>query len=250
MTRWKILIEYDGSDFCGWQRQAILNPEAKPSVQQVIEDAIYKFSAESVTLFVAGRTDAGVHATAQVAHFDIDKDTDERTVQEAVNFHVRPFRVCILSAEKFTQDFHARLSAVKRCYQYKIINRKAPLTYQKNYALHIPYNLDEKIMQEAADMLLGNHDFSSFRASGCQATSPIRTLDRLDVKRVDDTILIYTEARSFLYHQVRNMVGTLCLVGSKKWTLSTFSDAFHAANRTCGGPTAGPEGLYFMGVRY
>ncbi|MCL2473961.1 MAG: tRNA pseudouridine(38-40) synthase TruA [Alphaproteobacteria bacterium] len=246
MTRWKITIEYDGTDFCGWQRQNA----AKPSVQQVIEDAVTSFSAENVTLFAAGRTDRGVHAKGQAAHFDIDKDIDEHTVEEAINFYVRPFRVSILSAEKVTEDFHARFSAVKRCYEYLIINRKAPLTYQKNYALHVPYNLDEKIMQEAADMLLGNHDFSTFRASGCQAKSPVKTLDRLDVTRVDDKIYIYTEARSFLYHQVRNMVGTLCMAGSEKWTLSQFADAFHAADRTKGGATVGAEGLYFIGARY
>ncbi len=208
MTRWKITVEYDGTGFCGWQRQA-----HDLGVQQVLEEAVLKFSGEEVTLHVAGRTDAGVHAFANVAHFDLAKETTADVVRDALNFHVKPHKVAVLLAEAVPEDFHARFSALERSYLYRIANRRAPLTFDAERAWHVQKELNHEAMHEAAQMLLGQHDFSTFRAQNCQAKSPVKTLDQLDVRRECDELVFFVRARSFLYHQVRNMVGTLALVG-------------------------------------
>jgi tRNA pseudouridine38-40 synthase len=245
VNRFKLTIEYDGTNFCGWQRQA-----HDISVQQTVEEAIHKFSGETVTLHVAGRTDAGVHARANVAHFDLVKETDADTVRDAVNFHVRPHRVVIREAEAVTDEFHARFSASARSYRYQIINRRAPPALLADQLWHVAKPLDVGAMQDAARILIGQHDFSTFRAQNCQANSPLRTLDRFDISAEDEIITCHTRARSFLYHQVRNMVGTLSLVGTGQWTLEDFKTAFAAHDRTKGGPTAPPQGLCFWGVTY
>ncbi|HUY69184.1 MAG TPA: tRNA pseudouridine(38-40) synthase TruA [Alphaproteobacteria bacterium] len=245
MTRWKLTLEYDGTGFCGWQRQA-----HDVSVQQVLEDAFKKFSGEDITLHVAGRTDAGVHALAQGAHCDLAKDATTDTVRDAVNFHVRPHRVAVLEAEAVAADFHARFSAKSRRYRYRIVNRRAPLALEADYAWHVPKPLDVAAMHEAAQTLIGHHDFSTFRAHNCQSNSPLKTLDVLNVAQDGDSIFFEAEARSFLYHQVRNMVGTLVLVGGGQWTPADFKAAFEAHDRRKGGPTAPPHGLYFERVKY
>lgn len=245
MTRWKLTIEYFGAGFCGWQRQP-----HNLSVQQVIEEAIEKFSSESVTLHVAGRTDAGVHAFAQVAHFDLNKETTADTVRDAINFHVRPHKVVVLNAEAVGEEFHARFEAQYRRYFYQILNRRAPSALLGELAWHIARPLDVETMQQAAQMLIGKHDFSTFRAQHCQSNSPIKTLDELTIRPDGDLILFEVQARSFLYHQVRNMVGTLALVGNGQWSLDDFRQAFEARDRAKGGPTAPAHGLFFHSVGY
>lgn len=244
-TRWKLTLEYDGCGFSGWQKQA-----EGVTVQQTIEDAIFAFSGERVDVLVAGRTDAGVHALAQVAHFDLEKEMEAHAVCGAINFHVRPHRVSVLAAEVAAPDFHARFSAKGRAYRYLLVNRQAPLALSAGKAWHYVRPLSLAPMQEAARLLVGKHDFSTFRASHCQANSPLRTLDQLDVMQHGDIFTFETRARSFLYHQVRNMVGTLVMVGAGQWSVADFAQAFAAADRTKGGPTAPPDGLYFMGVEY
>ncbi|MDX9688842.1 MAG: tRNA pseudouridine(38-40) synthase TruA [Alphaproteobacteria bacterium] len=244
--RWKLIIEYDGRSFCGWQRQ-----EHDPhSVQQVIEDAITAFTGEQARLHVAGRTDAGVHALAQVAHFDLEKEVDVAAVEGAINFHVRPHPVSILRAMPVSEDFHARFSAQARSYRYMLSNRRAPLALMAGRAWHFTRPLALGPMQQAAAMLIGHHDFSTFRAKHCQANSPMRTLDKLDVTQEGDVFLFDVKAKSFLYHQVRNMVGTLVMVGTGQWSLDDFAVAFAAKDRAKGGPTAPSDGLYFVNVDY
>ncbi|HEU0117951.1 MAG TPA: tRNA pseudouridine(38-40) synthase TruA [Alphaproteobacteria bacterium] len=245
MTRWKITVEYDGAGFCGWQRQA-----HDLSVQQVLEDAVQKFSGETVTLHVAGRTDTGVHAETQVAHFDLNKEFPADTIRDAMNFHVRPHRVVVLKAEAVSNDFHARFSALDRSYRYQILNRRAPPALMNDVTWHVPKPLDIARMQEAANVMLGKHDFSTFRAADCQSNSPIKTLDKFDIRREDELVICDVGARSFLYHQVRNMVGTLVMVGTGQWSVGDFKTAFEAKDRTKGGPTAPPQGLFFVGVSY
>ena len=245
MTRWKLTIEYDGAAFCGWQRQL-----GDPSVQQTLEEAIQKFCDEEVRLFVAGRTDTGVHARAQVAHVDIEKETTGDTIRDAVNFYLHDNKIAIINATAVDNTFHARFSAIQRMYRYDIINRRAPLTFQASTTGHIIKALDTDTMQKAANLLLGTHDFSTFRASNCQAKSPIKTLDMLTIERDGEKITIWISARSFLYHQVRNIVGSLCLVGTGHWSLDTFRDAFAACDRKRGGPTAPAQGLCFWEVSY
>jgi len=245
MTRYKLTVEYEGSGFRGWQRQA-----KDVSVQQVLEEAVQKFSGEEVTLHVAGRTDTGVHARANVAHFDLTKDTTGDVVRDALNFHVRPHRVVVMGAEAVPESFHARFSATGRSYRYLIVNRRPPLALLSHQAWHVVRDLDAGAMQQAAARLIGKHDFSTFRAQGCQANSPIRTMDELNIWREDERIFFHVAARSFLYHQVRNMVGTLMMVGSGQWSLADFERAFAAHDRRAGGPTAPPQGLTFWGVTY
>ncbi len=245
MKRWKLTLEYDGGAFCGWQRQA-----HAPSVQQAIEEAVAGFSAESVTLHVAGRTDAGVHAREQVAHMDLEKEMEGSRLCSAVNFYLRPHKIALLNAQEVAPDFHARFDARGRVYRYRIVNRRPPLVLDKDQAWHVTRLLDVVAMQRAADLLIGHHDFSTFRAADCQANSPHRTLDRLFFTQEGEVLTLQAEARSFLYHQVRNMVGTLALVGANEWTLDNFAAAFAACDRTRGGPTAPPQGLCLWDVRY
>ena len=245
MARFKLTIEYHGRPFVGWQRQ-----NNGMSVQQALEEAIEDFSGETVTLHAAGRTDTGVHATGQVCHLDLEQKTDAGTVRDAINFHVRPYMVAVLRAEEVDGDFHARFSATQRAYLYKLTNRRGPLAVARGLSWHIVPELDTEAMNTAAQLLLGKHDFSTFRAARCQADSPQRTLDLLDVVRDGETILVHARARSFLYHQVRNIVGTLKLVGEGKWSPKDVVDALDAKDRSAGGPTAPPEGLYLTEVNY
>ena len=245
MTRFKLTIEYDGSAFFGWQRQA-----GQISVQEVMEEAIKKFCRRETTIFAAGRTDARVHAMGQVAHIDLEKQTTPHEVMSAINAHLRPHRVAITKAEAVGNGFDARRSATQRQYLYRIINRRAPLTVDHGRAWLVSGALDTDAMQEAAQVLVGHHDFTSFRASVCQALSPVKTMHKLDVSRHGEEIHIEATARSFLHHQVRNMVGTLKLVGEGNWTAGDVADALAARDRARAGPTAPPEGLYLMEVCY
>jgi tRNA pseudouridine38-40 synthase len=245
MPRYRLLVEYDGTPFVGWQRQ-----DRGLSVQGVLEQAAEKLAGQACTLFAAGRTDAGVHATGQVAHVDLPKDYPADTVRDALNYHMKPKPVVVLAAEQVGDDFHARFSAVGRSYLYRIINRRAPLALDQNHAWWVPVPLDAEAMAAGARRLLGHHDFTTFRASECQAKSPMKTLDVLDVTRAGDEIRIVAEARSFLHHQVRNMVGTLKLVGEGKWSPDDVTRALEAKSRSKGGPTARAAGLILTGVVY
>ncbi len=245
MTRYKLVIEYDGRGLVGWQRQ-----DNGPSVQAALEDAVKGFCGETVTAHAAGRTDAGVHALGQVAHIDLDKETDAETVRDALNHHLRPARIAVLCAEAVDAEFHARFSAVERAYLYRIVNRCAPLTLDHGRAWFVPVPLDATAMHQAAQALVGNHDFTSFRAAECQAKSPVKTLDALDVSRAGEEVRIAARARSFLHNQVRNMVGTLKLVGAGKWDRAAVEQALAARDRSAAGETAPPEGLYLAAVRY
>jgi tRNA pseudouridine38-40 synthase len=245
VTRWKITIEFDGRPFVGWQRQ-----ENGPSVQAAVEKAIAGFSGETVTLHGAGRTDSGVHALGQVAHFDLEKDASAETVRDALNFHLKPEPVAVLRAKTADPGFHARISAQRRHYLYRILNRRAPPTLEAGRVWHVAAPLDTERMRQAANALVGKHDFTSFRAAACQADSPIKTLDALEVAQAGEEIHATARARSFLHHQVRNMVGTLKLVGEGKWGLAEVSAALAARDRAAAGPTAPAEGLYLTQVDY
>ena len=245
MPRYKLVIEYDGTPFAGWQRQ--LNGR---SVQQAIEEAIERFSGEAVRIQCAGRTDAGVHATSQIAHVDLARDWRIDTVRDATNAHLRPEPVSIVSAAIVPESFNARMSAARRHYLYRILNRRSPPALEANRVWHVPWTLDATLMHEAARTLVGRHDFTTFRAAECQATSPVRTLDRLDVERIGDEIRIGASARSFLHHQVRSMVGTLALAGAGRWTVEDVRAALDACDRARCGPTAPACGLCLTGVDY
>jgi len=245
VTRFKLTLEYDGGGFVGWQRQ-----DNGPSIQQAMEEAIFRITGEEAEVQGAGRTDAGVHALGQVAHLDVEKDFAPDKLRDAINYHLKPRPIAVLTAEVAARDFHARFSATGRAYLYRIVNRRAPLTVDLGRAWLVNAPLDADAMHNAAQVLIGKHDFSTFRASLCQAQSPVKTLDRLSVHRVGEEIQLIAEARSFLHHQVRNMVGTLRLVGEGKWTLADLEDALDARDRTKGGPTAPPDGLYLTRVRY
>jgi len=245
MARWKLTLEYHGGAFVGWQRQA-----NGVSVQEVLEDAIFAFAGERATTHAAGRTDSGVHALAQVAHFDLAKASDADTVRDAINFHLKEHRVKVLAAEAVDGNFHARFSAIQRAYLYRILDRRPAPAIEAGRVWWVPRPLDVERMAAAAAELPGKRDFSTFRAANCQADSPIKTLDVLTVTRVGAEIHVRARARSFLYHQVRNMVGSLKLVGEGKWPLAEFVRARDAADRTHGGPTAPPEGLYLVEVIY
>lgn len=244
-ARYRITIEYDGRPFVGWQAQ-----ENGLGVQEVIETAIKGFCDEEVRIYGAGRTDAGVHALGQVAHFDLKKDTDAATVRDALNAHLRPNPVSILSCEVVADDFESRFSAKARHYVYRIINRRPPLTIDKGHAWQVIPGLDADAMHLAAQRLVGRHDFTTFRTVHCQAKSPVKTLDRLDVEHDGDNIRIYASARSFLHHQVRSMVGTLRLVGEGKWTADDVTKALEAADRQALRLNAPPDGLYLVKVDY
>ncbi|HEX5536852.1 MAG TPA: tRNA pseudouridine(38-40) synthase TruA [Sphingobium sp.] len=246
MTRFAFTVEYDGRPFMGWQRQA-----HGPSVQQAIEEAIHAATGETATLHCAGRTDAGVHARAMRAHADIaKKDIAPFRLMEALNAHLRPAPVAILACETVADDWHARFSCVGRAYVYRIVNRRAPLTFEKGLAWQIARPLDERSMAEAAALLIGRHDFTTFRSAHCQAESPVKTLDRLDVTRSGDRIDIHAEARSFLHHQVRSMVGCIAMVGSGQWSVADMKAARDAADRAALGLNAPPDGLYFVSAQY
>ena len=245
VPRYKLTVEYDGGPFVGWQRQT-----NGPSVQQAIEEAISGFSGETVRLTVAGRTDAGVHALAQVAHCDLARDWPADKVRDAINHFLQPAPVAIRTVDPVPDDFDARFSAVRRQYLYRIVNRRARLALDAGRALHEPRALDAAIMHAAAQVLVGHHDFTSFRATECQAKSPVRTLDRLDIARSGEGVTVTAGARSFLHHQVRNMVGTLLLVGLGKWQPRDVKAALDARDRSAAGPTAPAHGLYLARVDY
>lgn len=245
MPRYRAILEYDGGPFVGWQRQRI-----GISVQQAVEEAIGKFTGEAVTVFAAGRTDAGVHALGQAIHFDLSRRFDTETVRDAINFHLKPHPVSVLSADEVADGFHARFSATGRSYVYRIVNRRAPLAIDRGRRWWVPVALDSDAMAEASKCLIGKHDFSTFRAALCQAKSPIKTLDVCAVVRTGEAIDIAVEARSFLHHQVRNIVGTLKLVGEGKWSATDLKAALEARDRARGGPTAPADGLYLRSVTY
>ncbi len=245
MPRYKLTIEYDGGPFVGWQRQA-----NGRSVQAAIEDAVLKLTGEQVTIRGAGRTDAGVHALGQVAHVDLARSWAGGKLRDALNAHLRPEPVAILAAEAAAEDFDARYSAVRRHYFYRIVNRRAPLALDRGRAWLVARRLDEAAMHEAAQHLVGTHDFSTFRAAECQARSPVKTLDRLDVRRAGEEIVIEASARSFLHNQIRSFAGSLKLVGEGKWRPREVAAALKARDRTACGPVAPPDGLYLARVDY
>ena len=245
MTRWALLLEYDGTRFVGWQRQV-----TGPSIQSVLEAAAAGLAGGPVTATAAGRTDAGVHATGQVAHLDLARPMSPERMLAALNYHLKPHPVAVLRAAAVPQDWNARFSATGRAYLFRILNRPARPALLAHRAWHLPRPLDLDAMQRAAGHLLGRHDFTSFRAAACQASSPLRTLDRLDVTRVGEEVHVVAHARSFLHHQVRNMVGTLRLVGEGRWQPDEVATALAARDRAAAGPTAPPDGLYLADVRY
>ena len=245
MPRFKLTIEYDGTPFVGWQTQ-----DNGPSVQSVLTGAIAAFSCEPATIAAAGRTDAGVHALGQVAHVDLAKDWDCGTVRDALNAHLRPHPIAVLRVEQVADNFDARFSATKRHYLYRIVNRRADLALDLNRAWRVPRPLDETAMHHAAQQLIGKHDFTTFRSAECQAKSPLKTLDRLDVARDGDNIRVSASARSFLQHQVRSMVGSLVHVGERKWGAGDLAAALAARDRTACGQVAPPQGLYLVRVEY
>jgi tRNA pseudouridine38-40 synthase len=245
MPRYKLLIEYDGTPFAGWQIQA-----NGASVQGALTAAIEAFCGERVQIQGAGRTDAGVHALGQVAHVDLTKVVDPDTVRDALNAHLRPHPIAVLTADIVGRDFDARFSAVRRHYLYRIVNRRADLAVDRQRAWRIARPLDETAMQIAAQHLVGKHDFTTFRAAECQAKSPVKTLDALDVERHGEELRVTAAARSFLHHQVRSMVGSLALVGEGKWSVADLAHALAARDRTACGPVAPPEGLYLVRVEY
>ena len=247
MPRYRIDIEYDGRAYAGWQRQADLN-----TVQAAIEAAIHGFTSQAVTIRGAGRTDAGVHATGQVAHFDLDRPLSADKVQGALNAHLKLAgeRVAVLSARLVQDDFDARFSAKARHYLYVILNRRAPAALMSGNVWHVPRQLDADAMHEAAQQLLGKHDFTTFRSVQCQSDSPVKTLDRLDVRRQGDLIEVHSSARSFLHNQVRSMVGSLKRVGEGGWSAGDLRATLEAADRARCGTVAPPDGLYLTRVDY
>jgi tRNA pseudouridine38-40 synthase len=245
MPRYKLTIEYDGRPFVGWQIQ-----DNGPSVQGVLAQALEAFCGEKVSVQGAGRTDAGVHALGQVGHVDLAKDWDEDTVRDALNAHLRPHPVAILKAERVDGSFDARFSAIRRHYLYRIVNRRADLALERGRAWRIAQPLDLPAMQAAAQRLVGRHDFTTFRNVECQAKSPVKTLDQLDVRRAADDIQVVASARSFLHSQVRSMVGALALVGEGRWTADDVSVALAKCDRAACAPVAPPDGLYLARVDY
>ena len=247
MPRYRLDIEYDGRAYAGWQRQADL-----ASVQGAIEKAIFAFTGEEVTIRGAGRTDAGVHATGQVAHADLQKTLSAEKVQGALNAHLKLAgeSVAVLSAEEVGDDFDARFSATARHYLYAILNRRAPAALMRGNVWHVPKALDVKTMHAAAQRLVGKHDFTTFRSVQCQSASPVKTLDRLDVVRNGDLVEVHASARSFLHNQVRSMVGSLKRVGEGAWSADDLESALRAADRARCGQVAPPDGLYLTRVDY
>ena len=245
MTRFALTLEFDGTPFAGLQRQA-----NAPTVQAAVEDAAFAVTGEQVTLHAAGRTDAGVHALAMRAHIDLAKDIAPFRLMEALNAHLRSAPVAVIHCETVSEDWHARFSCLGRAYEYRIVNRRAPLTLDRGRAWHVGPPLDIHAMHAAAQALVGKHDFTTFRSVQCQAASPVKTLDRMTVRREGERVLIETEARSFLHHQVRSMVGCLALVGMGRWPVERISEVLAARDRQRLGLNAPPEGLYFVRAVY
>ena len=245
MPRYRLTIEYDGRSFVGWQTQA-----NGRSVQQAIEEAILRFSGETVRIRGAGRTDAGVHALGQVCHFDLEKPHAPLRIREAMNAQLRPEPVAVIEADEVAEDFDARFSAKARHYLYRILDRRAPPALDLGRVWHVPRRLDAEAMHEAAQALVGKHDFTTFRAAECQAKSPVKTLSAIAVSRYGDEVHVTTSARSFLHNQVRSMVGSLKKVGEGRWPIASIAEALAAADRRRCGPVAPPDGLYLVRVDY
>jgi tRNA pseudouridine38-40 synthase len=245
LTRFALTVEYDGRPFQGWQRQA-----HGPSVQQALEEAAFAVTGERAAVYAAGRTDAGVHALAMRAHVDIAKPFAPFRLMEALNARVRPAPMAVTACEVVADDWHARFSCVGRAYEYRIANRRAPLTWERGLAWQVPQLLDVEAMAAGAAALVGRHDFTTFRSAHCQADSPLRTLDRLEVSRAGERVTVRTAARSFLHHQVRSMVGCLALVGMGRWTPADMAAALAAADRAALGLNAPPDGLWFVRAEY
>ena len=245
MQRYKITIEYDGRPYFGWQRQ-----DGQPSVQQVLEEAAAAIDGAPVLMQGAGRTDRGVHATGQVAHFDLQKPRPIRKIADALNFHLRPEPVAVIAAEEVAPYWSARFNATLRAYRYVIINRRADLTVDKGLAWRVPFKLDAGAMDRASKALIGQHDFSTFRDAECQAKHPIRTLDKIDVARYGEGIEVTVEAKSFLHRQVRSIVGSLVEVGRSARDESWIGEILAACDRTACGPVAPPDGLFLERVSY
>lgn len=249
MAKYALKIEYDGKPFKGWQRQA-----DQPSVQQTIEEALGKLEKNVPSIVTAGRTDTGVHALGQVAHCEMQKDWKPFRLSEALNFHLKPNPVSILDVARVDDDFSARFSAQERQYIYRILNRRAPATFHRGQVWRVPYFLDVDAMQEAADHLIGTHDFTTFRSTMCQASSPVKTIDEARFE-IHDTlegreVQFHCRARSFLHNQIRSLIGSLERVGSGNWTPDDFKDVLDAMDRQACGPVAPPQGLYLSKVRY
>jgi len=245
VTRWRLTIEYDGGPFMGWQRQ-----DHGPSVQQTLEEALERMTGEKTSFTAAGRTDAGVHALAMPAHVDVAKPLTPHRLREGLNALVRPQPVSVLDVEKVADDWHARFTCVGRSYRYRILNRPAPPALERGRVWHIAVPLDVEAMQEAAAILVGRHDFTTFRSVHCQSDSPLKTLDRLEVSRAGDEIHVEAAARSFLHHQVRSIVGCLALVGRGQWNPDDMRRALEAQDRAALGLNAPPHGLYFVEAVY
>lgn len=245
MTRFRLTVEYDGRPFMGWQRQ----PHG-PSVQAALEDAAKAITGEDIILHAAGRTDAGVHAEAMAAHLDVEKALTAFRLMEGINAKLRPYPVAILDCVEVADDWHARFSCIGRRYLYRIVNRRAPLALDKGRAWRVTQSLDSDAMHDAAQLLVGHHDFTTFRSIHCQSASPVKTLDSLDVRRFGEEIEIAASARSFLHHQVRSMVGCLMMVGRGQWSAADLKAALEAKDRTALGFNAPPDGLYFIEARY
>jgi len=245
VTRWRLTIEYDGGPFMGWQRQ-----EHGPSVQQALEEALFRMTGELAAVHAAGRTDAGVHALAMSAHAEIEKTVTAHRLREGLNALVRPQPISVLAVEPVADDWHARFSCIGRRYLYRILNRRAPPALERGKVWHIPVPLDVEAMQAGAAFLVGRHDFTTFRSVQCQSDSPVKTLDRLDVSRAGEEVHVQAAARSFLHHQVRSMVGCLALVGRGQWQPEDIRRALEARNRSALGLNAPPHGLYFIEAVY
>ena len=245
MTRWRLTVEFDGGPFMGWQRQ-----DHGPSVQETLEQALFRMTGEMVTLHAAGRTDAGVHGLAMTAHVDVVKQLTEHRLREGINALVRPHPVSVTEVERVADDWHARFSCIGRRYLYRVLNRRAPPALDQGKVWHVPVELDVEAMAEGAQHLVGLHDFTTFRSVACQSKSPVKTLDSLTVERFGEEIHIRAAARSFLHHQVRSMVGCLVLVGRGRWRPDDVRTALEAKDRQALGLNAPPEGLYFVEAIY
>ena len=245
MPRYKLILEYDGGGFVGWQRQ-----ENGLSSQEAVENAVHRFCGEHVHVYSAGRTDSGVHALAMAAHLDLETSWPVKTIRDAVNFHLRPAPISILSVEAAADDFHARFSCVRRAYEYRIINRRAPLALDRGRAWRVAVRLDAEAMHDAAQVLVGRHDFTTFRSVKCQSASPVKSVEEISVMRLGEDIFIRCSARSFLHNQVRSFAGSLAEVGKGKWRARELKAALEAKDRTACGPVATGEGLYFLRADY